>query len=155
KGLGDWGQDGKRIERLRDSAEFRIYTPGSQAGLPISIIKSFAAPEQAIRDDAELFNERVATTATSLLGLLGIDADPNQGREHILISSILAGAWKAGANLDIPALILQVQTPPFRQVGVIDVESFFPAKDRFALALRLNNLIASPGFDAWTRGESL
>jgi hypothetical protein len=155
KGLGDWGQDGARVQRLKDSADFRIYTPGSQAGIPISIIKSFAAPDQAIRDDAELFNERVATAVTSLLGLLGIDADPSQSREHILISSILASAWKAGTNLDIPALIAQVQTPRFRQVGVIDVDSFFPAKDRFALALRLNNLIASPGFDTWTKGEPL
>jgi hypothetical protein len=54
KGLGEWGQDGERIGRLRDAADFAIYTPGSNAGLPVSILKSFAAPAQEIIDDAEL-----------------------------------------------------------------------------------------------------
>ncbi|NLD66844.1 MAG: ATP-binding protein, partial [Crenarchaeota archaeon] len=49
-GLSKWGQDGKRIQRLRDSAEFVIYTPGSTAGLPISILKSFSAPPLEIRE---------------------------------------------------------------------------------------------------------
>ena len=144
-----------RIERLRQSGEFRIYTPGSQAGLPISILKSFAAPPQAIRDDGEVLGERVGTTATSLLGLLGVDADSMQSREHILISNILASAWKAGNDLELPALIGLIQNPPFGRVGVIDLESFFPAKDRFALALRLNNLLAAPGFATWLQGEPL
>jgi hypothetical protein len=155
KGLADWGQDGARIERLRKSGEFRIYTPGSQAGLPLSILKSFAAPPAAIRDDAEALGERVGTAATSLLGLLGVDTDSIQSRENILISSILASAWKAGNDLEMPALIALIQNPPFDRVGVIDLESFFPAKDRFALALRLNNLLAAPGFEAWLQGEPL
>jgi DNA helicase HerA-like ATPase len=41
KGLADWGQDGERIRKLRGSAEFAIYTPGSSAGIPVSIMKSF------------------------------------------------------------------------------------------------------------------
>ena len=45
KGLADWGQDGARIERLRGAAEFALYTPGSAAGRPLSIVKSFAAPD--------------------------------------------------------------------------------------------------------------
>src|SRR5262245_30668341 len=76
KGLAEWGEDGARIQRLRDAADVAIYTPGSTAGLPISIVKSFAAPPAAVRDDGELFRERIATTATSLLGLLGVEADP-------------------------------------------------------------------------------
>jgi hypothetical protein len=155
KGLADWGQDGARIERLRQSGEFRIYTPGSQAGLPISILKSFAAPSQAIRDDSEALGERVGTATTSLLGLLGVDAEAAQSREHILISNILAGAWKAGNDLELSELIALIQNPPFARVGVIDLESFFPAKDRFALALRLNNLLAAPGFEMWLQGEPL
>ena len=38
---------------------------------------------------------------------------------------------------------------------MLDLESFFPAKDRFALAMALNNLLASPGFGAWLEGEPL
>jgi hypothetical protein len=155
KGLAQWGEDGDRIQRLRDSAEFRVYTPGSQSGLPISILKSFAAPPEAVRDDPEALAERVATTANSLLGLLGVESDPMHGREHILLSTILANAWKAGDNLDIASLIPQIQNPPFSRVGVIELESFFPARDRFALAMRLNNLLASPGFESWLHGEPL
>jgi hypothetical protein len=155
KGLADWGQDGARIQRLRDAAELVIYTPGSNAGLPVSIVRSFAAPGQALLDDTELFRERVSTTASSLLALLGIQADPIQSREHILIANILAQAWRAGRDLDLAALIAQIQSPPVQRIGVLDLESFFPAKDRFALAMQINNLLAAPGFEAWLQGEPL
>src|SRR6185369_6830342 len=120
KGLGEWGQSGDRIRRLRDAADFRIYTPGSNAGIPVSILSSFAPPPQDIRDDAELMRERVGTTVTSLLGLLGIDADPIKSREHILLSTILNSAWAAGKDLDIAALIQQIQAPPITKIGVLD-----------------------------------
>jgi hypothetical protein len=155
KGLASWGEDGARIQRLRDAADFAIYTPGSNAGIPLSILKSFAAPSEAIRDDTELLRERIGTTATSLLGLLGIDADPIKSREHILISTILDTAWKQGQALDLPAMIQQIQTPPVKRVGVLDLEAFFPSKDRFALAMSLNNLLAAPGFGTWMEGEAL
>ena len=155
KGLAEWGQDAARIKRLRDAADFRIYTPGSNAGFQVSILKSFSAPPQSIRDDNELMAERVNTTVTSLLGLLGIDADPIKSREHILISNILNNAWTAGKDLDIAALIQQIQTPPMTKIGVLDVESFFPSDDRFQLAMALNNLLAAPGFSAWMEGEPL
>ncbi|MCS6288229.1 MAG: ATP-binding protein [Nitrospira sp.] len=155
KGLGDWGQSGERIKKLRDAADFVVYTPGSNAGLPVSILKSFAAPSAEWLDDAELLRERIGTTVTSLLGLIGVDADPIRSREHILLSSILDSAWRGGRDLDLPALIHQIQTPPMTKVGVLDVESFFPSKERFALAMQLNNLLAAPGFAAWREGEAL
>ena len=155
KGLSEWGQDGARIKRLRETADFRIYTPGSNSGFQVSILKSFAAPPQSIRDDNELMAERVNTTVTSLLGLLGIDADPIKSREHILISNILNSAWAVGKDLDIAALIQQIQTPPMTKIGVLDVESFFASNDRFQLAMALNNLLAAPGFGAWMEGEPL
>lgn len=155
RGLTDWGESGARIRRLRNAADFRIYTPGSSAGLPVSILKSFAAPPAAVVDDADLLRERVGTTTTSLLGLLGIDADPLRSREHILIANILATVWKAGRDLDLQALIQQLQTPPLAKVGALDVDTFYPPADRFALAMRLNNLLAAPGFDTWLSGEAL
>ncbi|HSE04325.1 MAG TPA: ATP-binding protein [Methylomirabilota bacterium] len=155
KGLAGWGQDGARIQRLRDAADFAVFTPGSNAGIPLSILKSFAAPPAAVRDDDELLRERIGTTTTGLLGLLGIDADPIRSREHILIATILDGAWRQGQALDLAALIQQIQTPPMKRVGVLDLEAFFPSKDRFALAMALNNLLAAPGFGTWTEGEPL
>src|SRR5262245_16177943 len=111
KGLAAWGEDGARIRRLRESADLAIYTPGSSAGLPLSILKSFAAPPSQIREDAEALREQVAVTTTSLLGLLGIGADPIQSREHILISTILEGAWREGRDLDLAGLIHAIQKP--------------------------------------------
>ncbi|MDR7423145.1 MAG: DUF87 domain-containing protein [Armatimonadota bacterium] len=155
RGLAEWGQDGTRIRRLREAADFAIYTPGSTAGLPVSLLRSFAAPPAAVRADREALAERVGVTATGLLGLVGLAADPLQSREHILVATILEAAWRDGVDLDLPALIHQIQAPPVARVGVLDLETFFPSPERFQLAVRLNNLLAAPGFAAWTEGEPL
>jgi len=155
KGLAGWGMDAERIQRLRNAADFRIYTPASDAGFPVSILKSFAAPSQAEIGDAEIIRERISTTVTSLLGLIGIEANPVQSREFILLSNIIENEWRQGRDLDLAQLITQVQTPPVTKIGVLDLESFYPSKDRFGLVMALNNLLASPGFSAWLEGEPL
>jgi len=154
KGLADWGQDGARIERLRAAADFAIYTPGSRAGLPVSVLSSFAAPPASVRDDAELLGERAGSTATSLLALAGADAPP-RSREHTLVTTLLTEAWRAGTDLDLPTLIQGVQSPPFQTVGVVDLDAFFPQRDRFDLAMRFNAVLAAPGFDQWFDGAPL
>ena len=155
KGLAGWQQNGDRIQRLRDAADVVMYTPGSNAGLPVSILKSFSAPTADVLEDSELLRERISTTVTSLLGLLGIEADPIQSREHILLSTILDQTWRNGQDLDLATLIQAIQSPSVSRIGVMDVDSFFPSKDRFALAMKLNNLLAAPGFKAWLEGEAL
>ncbi len=155
KGLASYGQDGARIQRLRDSVDFRIYTPASSAGIPVSILKSFSAPPVEILEDAELIRERIGTTVTSLLGLIGIEADPVQSREYILLSNIIENLWRKGQDLDLAQLISLVQSPPITKIGVLDLEAFYPSKDRFGLVMALNNLLASPGFSAWLEGEPL
>ena len=154
-GLAEWGQQPERIARLRESADIVIYTPGSSAGLPLTVLRSFKAPPAAVRDNGEAFRDSLQSAASGLLGLMGIDADPVRSREHILISNILAQAWQDGRDVELGELIHSIQSPPLQKIGVIDLESFFPAKDRFALALQLNNLLASPGFAAWLEGEPL
>ena len=154
-GLTSWGQSGERIQRLRNAVDMQIYTPGSNAGIPVSILKSFSAPEAAIREDNDLLRERVSTTVTSLLGLVGIEADPVQSREHILLSTILDTTWRQGQDMDLAALIQQVQNPPMTKIGVLDLESFYSSKERFGLVMALNNLLASPGFNAWLQGVPL
>ncbi|MFK7887770.1 MAG: ATP-binding protein [Gammaproteobacteria bacterium] len=154
-GLKKWGQDGKRIAALKSKADFSIYTPGSSAGAPVSVLSSFAAPPAAVIDDPDIYRDKVAATATGILNLVGIDADPITSREHILLSNILDFSWRDGKSLDLGGLIGAIQNPPVKRVGVMDLDAFFPAKDRFALAMRLNNLLGAPGFDAWMKGEPL
>jgi hypothetical protein len=155
QGLAEWQQDGERIRRLQAAAEVAIYTPGSNAGRGLSVLRSFAAPDASLRADATAMKERVSGAASGLLGLLGIDADPLKSREHILLSTLLDTAWRKGEDLDLPGLIRAIQKPPFDKIGVFDVETFFPAKDRMSLAMSINNLLAAPGFSAWLEGEPL
>jgi hypothetical protein len=155
QGLASWQEDGARIKRFQDSVDAAIYTPGSLAGLPVSILKSFAAPPDDVRNDDELLRERISTTVTGLLGLIGVEADPIQSREHILISTILKEKWRRKEDLDLGALIHAIQSPLAGKIGVLDVDAFFPSRDRFALSMKLNNLLAAPGFEAWLSGASL
>ncbi|MBA2304102.1 MAG: ATP-binding protein [Acidobacteria bacterium] len=153
-GLAQSGQDADRIQRLKAAADFAIYTPGSRAGLPVSVLSSFAAPPANVREDAELLSDRASNTATSVLALAGVDGPP-RSREHTLLATLFSTAWCAGKALDLPSLILQVQTPLFQKVGILDIESFFPQKERFELSLKLNGILAAPGFDQWFEGEPL
>lgn len=155
KGLGDWDQEPERIGRYAGALERTIYTPGSRAGVPLAILRSLDAPPEAIRGDDEAMRDRVQSAVSGLLALLGVAADPLRSREHILVSTIVDRAWRAGRNLDLPSLIRAIQAPGFDKVGVFDLESFYPADDRFQLAMTLNNLLASPGFGVWSEGDPL
>jgi hypothetical protein len=148
------GQDEKRIARMHDSASFDIYTPGGSAGRAISLLHFLKAPSADEIDDTEVFVERLAGAAQSVLSLIGLKALENS-REHVLLANIFSVLWKSGKEVDLTALIGLIQNPPFARVGAIDLESFFPEKERFELSYRLNNLIASPSFAAWLEGEPL
>jgi hypothetical protein len=152
QGLAEWGEDGARIERLRAAADFTIYTPGSRTGLPLSILSSFAAPADA--GDTEAMADRASTTAMGVLTLAGVEAEV-RGREHTFLSALLTASWKAGRDLDLGGFIQGLQSPPFEKVGVLDVDAFYPAKERFELVTRLNAVLASPGFEQWLDGEPL
>src|SRR4029453_3741856 len=133
-------QSGERIARLKEAADFAVYTPGSEAGLPVSILSSLDAPPPEIGADGDLLRERITTVAASLLSLLGLETDPVRGRDAILLAPILDAAWRQGKGLDLAALIQQIQRPPVERIGVMDLESFYPAKERFELAMAVNNL---------------
>jgi Helicase HerA, central domain len=155
QGLADWGQEPARIHRLKESADFVIYTPGSSAGRRVSILQTFKAPGLSWETDAELIRDRIGSVVTALLALVGIEADPVRSREHILLSTILDQAWRAGDDLDLAEMIVRVQKPPFAQLGVFPVDSFFPERNRMELAMLLNGLMAAPSFADWTAGQSL
>lgn len=155
EGLALWGLSEERIKKLKSSIDMAIYTPASKAGIPLSILNSFTAPPPEFIQDSEAMRDRVLSTTSSLLGLLNIDADPINSREHILISTIIDSAWRDQINLDVPQLIREIQKPPFDKLGVFDIDTFFPQKERMVLSMKLNNLLASPGFQAWMEGEPL
>ncbi len=152
EGLASWGEGPDRIRHLKEKAEVAIYTPGSTAGIPVNVLASFDAPET--RDPEEL-SERAQTSAASLLGLLKIAADPIQSREGIFLSTLFTTAWQAGQDLSLESIIAGIQHPPFSKVGVLDLETFYPSKDRFALVMALNNILASPAFATWREGAPL
>ena len=155
KGLASWDQDPERIARLKASADFAVYTPGSNAGQPVSVLRNFAAPTADIMAEKDLLRDRIQSTVTALLALMGIAADPITSREHILLSNIIESSWAAGKTLDLAGMIRAIQSPPFERIGIMDLEAFYPPKDRFQLAMRLNNLLAAPGFEAWLEGEPI
>jgi hypothetical protein len=146
KGLADWGQSGERILQFRDKVDLAVYTPGSNAGLPVSILSSLDVPDFEILDDAEALSERIESTVSSLLSLVGNNADPLRDPEHILLSNIFSNTWKAGHGVTLETLVRHIQVPPFDKIGVMDLETVCPQKSRMDLAMKMNNLLASPGF---------
>ncbi len=155
-GLAKWGIDSQRLRALQNAAEFAVYTPGSDAGIPVSILASLQAPPIPWEENRELLREKISGTVTALLGLVGLtDVDPVRSREHILLSNIFEHAWSQGKDLDLGELIIQTQNPPFPKLGVFDVETFYPSKERFELAMLLNNILASPAFQSWIEGQPL
>jgi Helicase HerA, central domain len=155
RGLAGYGIDGQRIQALRDAAEVTIYTPGSEAGVPLNVIGSLKAPALSWETDEETIRDEIEGTVSSLLGLIGIEADPLGSREHVLLSNLLEHNWRAGTDLDLGTLIGQIQKPPLRKLGVFEIDAFLPPDDRNELAVRLNALVASPSFAAWGRGPAL
>jgi Helicase HerA, central domain len=152
EGLAAWGQKPERIRALREKVEMVIYTPGSRSGIPVNVLASFEAPAS---DDVEARAERAQTTTSSLLGLLNLDTDPLKSREYILLAALISFEWEHGRALDLATLIERIQNPPFSKVGVLDLETFYPAKDRFAFVMAINNLLAAPSFATWRQGDPL
>lgn len=155
-GLLEWDITPERIAALSAAAQFSVYTPGSDAGLQISVLSSLEAPQIPWEGNREILREKISSAVTALLGLVGYtDIDPLRSREHILLSNIFEYAWSRSKPLNLTELILQVQTPPFEKLGAFAVDSFFPSKDRNDLALTLNNILASPAFESWREGAPM
>ena len=155
-GLTEWGIGQDRLLALKNAAQFAIYTPGSDSGIPVSVLSSLAAPDLDWETNREVLREKISSTVTALLGLVGMtDLDPLRSREHILLSNIFETHWINGKDLDLTELILQTQTPPFQNLGAFPVDTFFPPKDRMELAMVLNNILAAPAFETWREGEEL
>lgn len=156
KGLAKWDIGPERIQALKDSAHFAVYTPGSEAGIPVNILASLKAPEIPWNENRELLVDKISGIVMGLLGLVGLkDLDPVRSQEHILLSNIFEYAWSRGKDLNLTELIMQIQNPPFEKLGVLELDSFFPEKDRLELSILLNSILAAPSFQSWIKGEPL
>jgi hypothetical protein len=156
EGLQEWELADEEVLALKNAAQFAIYTPGSDSGIPVSVLSSLAAPGLEWKENREALREKITSTVTALLGLVGYeDIDPIRSREHILLANIFESYWSKGKDLELTELILQTQTPSFEKLGAFPVNTFFPAKDRMELAMALNNILAAPAFEVWREGQVL
>jgi len=154
-GLQSWGIVPERLLWLKKVAQYSIFTPGSDAGLPISILASLRAPREGWAGNEEFLREKINAITTALLALTGKNAQPVQDREHVLIANIFEHAWKQGIDLTLEDVIHQVQKPPFNTLGVFPINDFMSERVRSKLAMDLNNIIAAPSFQSWLQGEPL
>ncbi len=155
EGLAAWHIVPDRVKWFKHAADFNIYTPGSDSGLPVSILDAMQAPREGWVGYEEAHRERISGMVTALLALVGRQVEPVRDREHVLIANIFENAWRQGLGLTLEDVIIQVQQPPFQKLGVFDVNTFFPEKERFKLAMELNHIIAAPSFQSWLTGEPL
>jgi hypothetical protein len=155
EGIVEWGQSKDRLHALAASGVVDVYTPGSAAGRPLAVLDSLGTPPASVLRDEDALRERIVNAASGLLSLVGIEADPVTSREHVLLATILERAWRSGEDASLEMLLKWIQSPPFSKLGALDLESFYPEKDRFSLVARLNSLLASPAFAAWREGEPL
>ncbi len=151
-GLAGWGLNGSDIERLHAATRGLLYTPGATSGIPLDVLGRLDPPTST---DPAVRQDEVDATASGLLGLVGVKSDPLSGREHILLANLIDRAWDSGQPLDLPALLGQIIDPPIRKLGVLDLETFYPAADRQELVMKLNGLLASPGFASWATGAPM
>lgn len=153
EGLAGWGIAPDRIAALRQSVEFEVYTPGSSAGTQLNIVGTLTAPPAGTPGEDSA--DEIESYVSSILSMLGIDADPLSSREHVLLSALIQHSWSQGEDLDLATLLARVQQPPMRKLGVLELDQFFPAADRAAFTVRLNSLLASPGFATWMAGDPI
>jgi len=155
-GLEQWGIGTERLMALKNVVQFAVYTPGSDAGLLVKALSSLSLPSAQERASREILVDKISSTVTALLGLVGLkDIDPLRSREHILLSKIIEETWSQGKDVDLTELILQTQNPPFDKLGAFPIDTFFPQKDRMELAMLLNNILAAPSFQSWREGQEL
>ncbi|MEM9950749.1 MAG: DUF87 domain-containing protein [Chloroflexota bacterium] len=154
-GLAQWGIVKDRVRWLKGAAELSIYTPGSDAGLPISILASLRAPRFNWQGQEETVRERITGIVSALFALAGMSYEPVKDVEHVLLSNIIETNWMQGKDLTLEDIILQIKQPPFEKLGVFPLDQAISERKRYKLSMELNNIIAAPSFQSWLQGQPL
>lgn len=155
KGLADWDQEPERIDLLKNSVDFSVYTPGSNRGKTLAFFTPPSRPSEPLMEDSEALSAYLSTSVSSLLSLAGIEEDPLTGPSAILLSNLYLDAWQSGEDLDFVGLVSAIQNPPMKKMGVLDMETFYPKEKRLSLIQKLNRLFASPVFAQYMQGEPM
>lgn len=154
-GLADHGIDAAKLRQLRNSVQVTIYTPGSHMGTAINVLGSLEPPALSWETDAEIIREEIAAIVTSIFTLAGVKGNPVQSPEHILVATLIEHHWRRGRKLNLEKIVTAIPQPPFDKLGAFFVDDVLSPRKRQELALRLNNLLASPGFAVWREGVPL
>jgi len=153
-GIESFNQDKERVAKF-NHVKKTIYTPGSRSGVSVNVLSSLEVPPPQIMEDSDSFSSYLNTTVSSLLSLIGLEADSVESKETILLSQLIATSWYDDDDLSLEDLIGRIISPPFKKIGVLPLETFYPQAERFKFATRFNAIIASPTFSAWLQGETL
>jgi len=154
KGLEEWNLDPRLAERLAE-VTINVYTPGSKAGIPVSVLGDLNMPEGlSWEENEEVLREKIDGITSALLHLTGMNENP-LAPPHVYLTKVFEWAWRNGVHLDFNALIAYILQPPFERVGALHVDMFMPAKDRKKLAVSINSIVASPFFSYWLQGVPL
>ena len=155
KGLAQWGLSAADVAALHRNHEAVVFTPGSSAGVPLNVLQSLEAPATPFDSAAEDLRDEIQSIVSGLLGLVRVDADPLQSPPAVFLATLIEKAWRAGKGLTLESLLAQIADPPFDKIGALPLETAFPRKERQGLMMALNNLLASPSFEAWRTGQPL
>jgi hypothetical protein len=155
KGLAEWGLGEADVAALKRSHDAVVFTRGSSAGTPLNVLQSLDAPATPFESASEDLRDEIQSIVSGLLGLVRVEADPLQSPPAVFLANLVEKAWRAGRSYSLEDLIGAIADPPFDKVGALPLETAFPRKERQALMMALNNLLASPSFEAWRAGEPL
>jgi len=153
-GIESHHQNSERVEKF-SRVKKTIYTPGSSAGVSVNVLSSLDAPPHQILEDSDSFSSYIKTTVSSLLSLIGIEANAVESKETILLTHLISTSWLEGDDLSLEDLIGKIISPPFKKIGVLPLDAFYPQAERFKFSTKFNSIIASPTFKAWLEGETL
>ncbi len=153
-GIESHHQTSERVARFT-KVKKTIYTPGSNAGVSVNVLSSLDVPPTQILEDSDSFVAYVNTTVSSLLSLIGLEADPVKSKETILLTHLISTSWLNDDALSLEDLIGRIISPPFKKIGVLPLESFYSQTQRFSLATKFNAIIASPSFKTWLKGNPI
>jgi len=154
KGTASHHQDSERVAKFHQVKK-TIYTPGSSAGISVNVLSSLDVPPIQIIEDSDSFASYINSTVSSLLSLIGIEDDPVESKEYVLLAQLITQSWLDGESVSLEDLIGRIISPPFKKIGVLPINDFYPQSQRFKFATRFNSIIASPTFKTWLQGETL